>query len=192
MPTPLVPDSRASHNGGNSLPLFRQQALLYQQQKFYGDIILIRPLSLTLLAWLAIAIVALAVGLLGFGHYTEKLRLPVSRADANVSNQVELHVPGRWLSLVQPGVHVSIRCRNCSSPTVETGTVLAIANAPLAASGSESSDPAYKVMVSLPPLAAQTLGLNQHDPAQAGTGVEAEIPLGRKPLIQWFFGRPAS
>jgi hypothetical protein len=191
MPTPLVPDSRASHNGGNPLPLFRQEALLYQQQKFYGDIILIRPLSLTLLTWLAIAIVALAVGLLGFGHYTEKLRLPVSpSSDSGADNQVELHVPGRWLSLVQPGAHVAIRCRNCSSPTAETGTVSAIANAPLTASGPESSEPTYKVTVSLPPLAAQTLELNR--PSQAGTNVEAEIPLGRKPLIQWFFARPAS
>jgi hypothetical protein len=170
------------------LPLFRQEALLHQQQKFYGDIILIRPLSLTLLAWLALAIVALAIGLLWFGRYTEKLRLPVSPAGA--ANQVELQVPGRWLNLVQPGAHVSIRCPSCPSPGAETGTVLAVSKAPLTAAGTGVSGPAYKVTVALTPLAIQTLGLNR--PPQAGTKVEAEIPLGRKPLIQWFFSRPAS
>src|SRR5438270_960476 len=192
MRTPgTISDSRAPHNGGNPLPLFRQEALLHQQQKFYGDIVLIRPLSLTLLTWLAIAIVALAIGLLGFGRYTEKVRLPVSlSAGIDVTNQVELRVPGRWLAFVQPGMHVSVRCRSCPSPITEMGTVLAISNTPLTASGPEAFSPAYKVTVSLPPLAAQTLGLN-HSP-QAGTGVEAEIPLGRKPLIKWFFGRPAS
>src|SRR5215470_17722513 len=112
MHTPSVPDSRASHNGGNPLPLFRQEALLHQQQKFYGDIILIRPLSLTLLAWLALAIVALAVGLLWFGRYTEKLRLPIS-LPAGAANQVELQVPGRWLPVVQPGKQVTVHCRSC-------------------------------------------------------------------------------
>ena len=189
MHTPSVPDSRASHNGGNSLPLFRQEALLHQQQKLYGDIILIRPLSLTLLAWLALAIVALAIGLLWFGRYTEKLRLPVS-LPASARNQVELQVPGRWLALVQPGKQVTVQCRSCPSPVAETGTVVAISGAPLSAPGEEVSGPAYKVTVSLAPMAIQTLGLNH--PPQAGTRVEAEIPLGRKPLIQWFFSRPAS
>jgi hypothetical protein len=188
MHTPSVSDSRASHNGGNPLPLFRQEALLHQQQKFYGDIILIRPLSLTLLAWLALAIVALTVGLLWFGRYTEKLRLPVSLS-TGAADQVQLQVPGRLLALVQPGKHVTIRCRSCSPPVSESGTVVSISNAPLAASA-EVAEPAYKVTVSLAPPAIQTLGLNH--PSQVETRVEAEIPLGRKPLIQWFFSRPAS
>lgn len=189
MHTPSVPDSRTSSNGGNPLPLFRQEAMLHQQQKFYGDIILIRPLSLTLLSWLALAIVAFAIGLLWFGHYTEKLRLPVSLASGD-ANQVELQVPGRWLAVVQPGKQVTVRCRNCPSPIAEPGTVVAISAAPLTTSGTEGSGPAYKVTVSLAPLAIQTLGLD-HSP-QAGTKVEAEIPLGRKPLIQWFFSRSES
>lgn len=187
MNTPQVPGSRAPHNGGPPLPLFRQEAMLYQQHKFYGDIILIRPLSLTLLTWLVIAIVALAFGLLGFGHYTEKARLPVSvPAGAAAGNQVQIQVPGRWLALVHPGTHLSVRCWGCSSSVAETATVLTISNSSLTTSGSDF----FKVTLSLPPQAAQTLGLNQ--PPQAGMRVEAEVPLGRKPLIQWFFSRPAS
>jgi hypothetical protein len=188
MQTPgTISDSRTSHNGGQPLPLFRQEALLYQQHKYYGDIILIRPLSLTLLTWLVIAIVALAVGLLGFGHYTEKARLPVSvPASTAAGNQAEIQVPGSWRGFVRPGTHLSVRCWGCSSSITETATVLTISNSPLTTSGTNL----FKVTLSLPPQAVQTLGLNQ--PPQAGTKVEAEIPLGRKPLIQWFFSRPAS
>jgi hypothetical protein len=187
MHTPgTISDSRAP-NGGQPLPLFRQEAMLHRQHKFYGDIILIRPLSLTLLTWLVVAIVALAVGLLGFGHYTEKARLPISvPVGAAAGNQVEIQVPGRMLPFVQPGTHVSVRCRSCSSSPAETATVLTTSNSPSTASGTNL----FKVTLSLPPQAAQTLGLNH--PAQAGMKVEAEVPLGRKPLIQWFFSRPAS
>ena len=187
MHTPLAPDSRASHNGGIPLPLFRQEAMLHQQQKFYGDIILIRPLSLTLLTWGTLAIVALAVGLLGFGRYTEKLSLPASDVDGT-RHLVELHVPARWLSLFKPGTPISVRCRGCSSSVRENGTVLAISSVPL----TSAADPEeiYKVTVSLLPSAAQNLGLDR--PQQPGTAMEAEVPVGRKPLIQWFFSRPAS
>jgi hypothetical protein len=68
----------------------------------------------------------------------------------------------------------------------ETATILTTSNSPSTASGTNL----FKVTLSLPPQAAQTLGLNH--PAQAGMKVEAEVPLGRKPLIQWFFSRPAS
>jgi hypothetical protein len=183
MHTSLGPDSRASHNGGTPLPLFRQEALLHQQQKFYGDVILIRPLSLTLLTWGTLAIVALAVGLLGFVRYTEKLRLPATGAGAT-ANQIELHVPARWLSLFKPGAQISVRCRGCSSPVHENGTVLAISSTPLTPAA--NPEQTYKITVSLPAPAAQNLA------QQPGAALEAEIPLGRKPLIHWFFSRPAS
>jgi hypothetical protein len=188
MQTPgTISDSRPPQNGGQPLPLFRQEAMLYQQHKFYGDIILIRPLSLTLLTWLVIAIVLLAVGLLGFGHYTEKARLPISMpAGAAAENQAEIQVPGRWLGFVRPGTPISVRCWRCSSSIAETATVLTISNTPLTTSGTNL----FKVTLLMPPQAVQTLGLNHAQ--QAGTKVEAEIPLGRKPLIQWFFSRPAS
>src|ERR1051326_7977397 len=126
MHTPVVSDSRASQNGGPALPLFRQEALLYQQHKFYGDIILIRPLSLTLLTWLVMALAVGSIALLGFGRYTEKARLPVTPASGLSANQVELRVPIRWLGLIQPGTHLAIRCRRCPPPATETATVLAV------------------------------------------------------------------
>jgi hypothetical protein len=50
--------------------------------------------------------------------------------------------------------------------------------------------PIYKIKVSLPPQAAQTMQVNPS--TQAGVRVEAEIPLGHKPLIKWFFERSGS
>ena len=48
----------------------------------------------------------------------------------------------------------------------------------------------YKIKVLLPPQAAQTMQVNPS--TQAGVRVEAEIPLGHKPLIKWFFERSGS
>jgi hypothetical protein len=78
------------------------------------------------------------------------------------------------------------------------GTVLEVPQAPVAPAelsqknlaGPADKIPVYKIKVSLPPQAAQDM---QVDPStQAGVRVEAEIPLGHKPLIKWFFERSGS
>jgi hypothetical protein len=184
-------DSRTHQNGSDSLPLFRPEAVLYQQQKSYGQIILIRPLSFTLLTWLVVFMVIAALGLFTFGRFTEKVRLSgwiLPRAETGL--QAELHVPRRWLPLVRPGTRLSLRCSGCPSPAAEqTGTVQSISDAPLTSSYDSNISPEYKVTVSLTPQAAQSLQIN---PAQAGARVDAVIPLGRKPLIKWFFERSGS
>ena len=198
-----ISDSQTHHNGVQPLPLFRPEALAYQQQKSYGEIILIRPLSLVVLTWLAVAIVAASVGFLAFGHYTEKVRLsgsmlvaPSSAVNPVEGNlQAELYVPGRWLREVQPGTRLSLHCQSCPPQFAEqTGTVSGISDAPLdspeVSPGSRLPGPKYKVTVSLSPQTAQ--GLELSHPPQTGLGVEAEIPLGRKPLIKWFFERSGS
>lgn len=186
MQTPsTISGSRASQNGSPALPLFRQEALLYQQQKFYGEIILIRPLSLTLLTWLVIALATGAVALLGFGHYTEKARLPVSWTPGLSANQLELRVPVRWLGLVYPGAHVAVRCRRCPSSGTQTASVLAVSNP-----ASPATDKEVSATLSLSPSSVQALQLIH--PQQGEAALEAELPLGRKPLVQWFFSRPAN
>ena len=50
--------------------------------------------------------------------------------------------------------------------------------------------PVYKIKVSLPPQATQNMQVNPS--TQAGVRVEAEILLGHKPLIKWFFERSGS
>ena len=185
-------DSRTHSNGTPPLPLFRPEAVLYQQQKSYGDIILIRPLSLTLLSGLAISIVASALAFLFFGHYTERIHLQgaLIAAPANANIQAELYVPQRWRSAVHPGTKLLLRCQTCLPSSAEqTGLVQEISNTPLPSSRLAGAGPSYKVLVLLQPQAAQMLQANA---PLAGTRVEAEIPLGHKRLIRWLFERSGS
>lgn len=192
--------SRAQQNGVKLLPLFRSEAILHQQQKSLGEIILIRPLSLSLLTSLVVAIVALALGFLLLGSYTEKVRLsgsllaaPDSVAGSYSGPRAELYLPGNRLAVVRPGMPVLLRCSACPSPAVKAGTVLTVAQAPSEVLGRRPADalqPMYKVTVSLPPQAAQPTELSP--PSPLGVPVEAEIPLGRKSFIQWLFERSGS
>ena len=56
------PEQQEGHQ--QPLPLFRPEALASQQQKLYGDILLIRPLSLAFLGWLGLVIAASIAGFL--------------------------------------------------------------------------------------------------------------------------------
>lgn len=183
----------AQHNGDKPLPLFRPEAILNQQQKSYGDIILIRPLSLTLLTGLALAIVALAAAFLLLGHYTEKARVsgallaePAGASSSNVAGlRAELYVPGRLLASVEPGARLQLHCGSCPQKLREQDvTVLNVSDAPISPDSSSAStkvsEPSYKVTVSF-----QSDEFNH--PPQTGVPVEAEIPLGRKPLLKWLF-----
>ena len=112
--------------------------------------------------------------------------------------EAELYVPGRWVSRLRPGSELALRCDACPVQFArQSAIVLAVSDAPAGAAERAYVDPdlagaslkiqLYKVKVSLPPPAAQLAQLNSLP--QAGTRVEAEIPLGRKPLIKWLFER---
>jgi hypothetical protein len=197
-----------SHSNGTPLPLFRPEAVAALQQKFYGEIILIRPFSLMLLCWFALGITAAVLGFLFLGQYTERARVPavitvspgagLSASTAQLG--AEVYVPGPWVGRLHPGTQLFFRCDSCSPRSArQVGTVLEIPNAPLESQELSQVDlsaaavdkvPVYKIKVSLPPQAAQTMQLNPSP--QTGVRVEAEIPLGRKPLIKWFFERSGS
>lgn len=201
MPTPgstLSSEERPS-SSAEPLPLFRPEAIAALQQKFYGEIILIRPFSLVLLCWFALGITAAVLGFLFLGQYTERARVPgvmnVSEA-SSPQMAAEIFVPGRLIDRVHAGSQISLRCDSCSPQFGrQVGTVLQVAEAPLAQTdlaqkSLDLSGPVYKIAVLLQPKAAQ---ITQANPSpQAGVRVEAEIPLGRKPLIKWFFERSGS
>jgi hypothetical protein len=198
MPTPgstLSSEERPSSI--EPLPLFRPEAIAALQQKFYGEIILIRPFSLMLLCWFALGISAAVLGFLFLGQYTERARVPgVMTVSQSPQMAAEIYVPGRWIGRLHAGSQISLRCDSCSPQFGrQIGTVLQVAEAPLAQTelaqkSLDLSGPVYKIAVSLQPKAAQ---ITQANPSpQAGVRVEAEIPLGRKPLIKWFFERSGS
>src|SRR5215472_12237332 len=118
MPTPgktLVSTEKASveihSNHSEPLPLFCPEAIAALQQKFYGEIILIRPFSLMLLCWFALGITAAVLGFLFLGQYTERARVPgvmtinrVSGMSAGAPQMAaELYVPGRWTGRLHSG-----------------------------------------------------------------------------------------
>ncbi len=211
--------SAAQQNEIKPLPLFRPEALAAQQHKFHGQIILIRPLSLLFLGWLGIALAACTMAFLVLGHYTEKAHVPgvllagSSKATTLDGSQriANFYVPSRWMASLHPGNRVSLLCRTCPDGLREpSGTVQQISNAPLspaevALANVSISEPAYKITVSLMPQAAQlsqtqvlqtpisqTQISQTNDPPQTGVPIEAEIPLRRKPFIQWLFERPGA
>jgi hypothetical protein len=198
-----------SHSNETPLPLFRPEAIAALQQKFYGEIILVRPFSLMLLCWFALGITAAVLGFLFLGQYTERARVPgvitasgVSYSGASGAGaQAELYLPGNLLDRLHVGTHLTLRCDSCSAKSSrQVGTVLELPQSPASPSdlsqanlnlaGSGNTIAIYKIKVSLQPQAAQTMQVNPS--THAGVRVEAEIPLGHKPLIKWFFERSGS
>jgi hypothetical protein len=172
------------------LPLFRAEALAAQQQKFYGEILLIRPLSLTLLVWLGIGLAAAVIGFLLAGHYTERVHVSgiIVSAPNSTSSEANLYVPVRAVNFVRPGEAVVLQSSADQKPGPESAVVTEISKSALspevvaAQTGLAIADPMYKV----------TLKLSAAGQAQNGTRVEADLPLDRRPLLQWLFERPGS
>jgi len=57
------------------LPLFRPEALNQRRDEPYGEIILLHPVTLSLLLWLALGFVSAVVAFLMFGQYTNKTHI---------------------------------------------------------------------------------------------------------------------
>jgi hypothetical protein len=209
MPLPGETRGTTTHDSGATLPLFRPEALAARQQKDYGEVILIRPLSLMLLGWFALGITTAILGFLLLGQYTERGHvsgvITAARAAGPSSNapsmEAEFYVPGRWASRLRPGSVLALRCDTCPAQSArQSAIVVAVSDEPMGAAERSLVDPAlagpafsvpmYRVKVSLPPPAAQLAQFNSLP--QTGTRVEAEIPLGRKPLIKWLFERSGS
>lgn len=169
------------------LPLFRAEALAAQQHKFYGEILLIRPFSLTLLVWLGIGISAAVLGFLLLGTYTEKAHvdgvlLPKEKA-------ADLFLPAQTVKFVQVGQSIQIHCRSCSRIEAQTriGTVEEISKSALSPEELSAQlhpappGPLYRVRLTLP--------ANEDQPFPEGARLEATLPRGRKPLLNWLFER---
>jgi hypothetical protein len=209
LPGKTLSSVESHSNHGEPLPLFRPEAIAALQQKFYGEIILVRPFSLMLLCWFALGITAAVLGFLFLGQYTERARVPGIMSASSLSypgsasggTGAEFYVPASLRDRVHVGAQLTLRCDSCPPKFArQVGTVLEVPQAPVDPAELSHKNPGlagpldniqvYKIKVSLPPQAAQTM---QVDPStQTGVRVEAEIPLGHKPLIKWFFERSGS
>ncbi len=177
------PEQQEGHQ--QPLPLFRPEALASQQQRLYGEILLLRPLSMAFLGWLGLAIAASVVGFLLLGQITDRARVSgilLSPGAGQSSNEAILFVPGRILGFVQPGKQVWLLgpADQRQSATVQRISDLAVdsARAPLSA----KLDPTHRVLVTLSSPIGETGG-------SGSVKIEADVPLGKKPLIKWLFQR---
>jgi hypothetical protein len=209
LPGETLSSVESHSNHGEPLPLFRPEAIAALQQKFYGEIILVRPFSLMLLCWFALGITAAVLGFLFLGQYTDRARVPgvftvSSLAYPGASGPgtgAEFYVPGNLLDRLHPGTQLTLRCDSCPAKFAhQVGTVMEVPQTPvepaelsqkdLGIGGPVDKIPVYKIKVSLSAQAAQTMQVNPS--TQTAVKVEAEIPLGHKPLIKWFFERSGS
>ena len=182
----MFPSTPNPESSSQPLPLFRAEALAAQQQKFYGEILLIRPFSLTLLVWLGIGISTVALGFLLLGTYTEKAH--VGGVLLPGEKEADLFLPAQILNFVRLGQSIQIRCQSCSQIEAQTrtGTVREISKTALSSAeltgqtNGAVQRPTYKVRVILP---------DEGELFPQGARVEASLPVGRKPLLKWLFER---
>ena len=190
-PSKPTPDLRSPQGPAEPLPLFRAEALAAQQQKFYGEILLIRPLSLALLGWLGISISSLVLGFLLLGHYTEKVTVSgaIAATDSNHRVEAELYVPARAAGFLHRGGTISVRCRTCtlSEQTATVEEILPTIPGPeetASQANMTAREPLYKVRVALASMPEPSW--------PEGSRIEAVVTLGRKPLLAWLFSHPST
>lgn len=189
----MQPPNQAPKPPQEPLPLFRPEAIAAQQHKFYGEILLIRPLSLALLFWMGIGISAVVLGFLLLGTYTDRAKVTgVIVPGGSVALEANLYVPARTIRFVHAGQPIRIRCQSCSGSDsqIGTGTVQEISGSALspeeivAESEIAVQEPMYRVKLTLPQPGTE--------PVPERARLEAELPLGRKPLLKWLFERDSA
>jgi len=167
--------------------LFRQEALDNQEQRLYGDILLIRPFSLVFLAWLGTGLTALVAAVLIWGEYTDQARIPGIVKTASGRMEASMDVPARFAAHLRAGTQVHVSCPSC--PSRYKGTVTIIASPATGAGDSAPNcapahEPVYRIVVALE---------SQPGPAiPDGSRIEADLPLERRPLLRWIFSRSAA
>jgi len=189
--------SEPDPGGFPPLPLFRPEALESRQQRLYGDILLIRPFSLTLLAGIAIALAAGAVGFLLLGHHTQKVQVegPLilvkisTAADSKSIGVATLLVPHRALPFLHPGEHINVRCPACTQQSLwpQPAIVKQIDPHPITFPKPAIQSTAVK------PEPLHQLALLLERPLSESSEefpVEVDVPVARESLLKWLFARP--
>jgi hypothetical protein len=187
MPFPNASSNDKTDTGvADDLPLFRPEAIAAQRQKFYGEIILIQPFSLTFLTTLAVVLAAIVFGFVFFGYHTQRVRvsgiLPARNASGERRSLADLYVPARAMPFVHVGDSLFIRCSACT-PMRQRGTVQEISARPL-----QPAEIASETGV-LPrqPLYGVTVALDRSNRLPSRTKIESDLALQRQPLLKWLF-----
>jgi hypothetical protein len=192
-------------NPADRASLFRPEALAARQQRAYGDILLVRPLALSVLVALVILVAFALISFLLLGHYNERASLlgtvlpevlTEERAPSGFHVEISLYVPKRLLNHAQPGTRVPLRSMGCadqsgrSTAVIEGISVAAFIPAEVFAQANVTVEqPMYRLTAVLFP---DDIAASKTDCFQPGMKVEADLPLGRKPLMQWMINGSGS
>jgi len=181
-------------NPSDPLPLFRPEALV-APEKFYGDVLLIRPFQVAMLAWLALGITGVLLSFLVFARYADTARTygvvvePTLKASPG-DLHVEIPVTNRWLLGLRPGRPAAVRCPSCANPSAWiAATILQVAPLPIAAHEAPQYGESYhnaRILLTVSSLAAATDARQ----LQPGTRVEFAMPFGQRSLLHWLLERP--
>ncbi len=185
------------------LPLFRPEALV-TQDRLYGEILLIRPFSLTVLAWVAFGITGAVLCGLFLVRYPEFVTIsgsvvnsPAAAASLSAGTQVEavIKVPVRWLPALHTRQIVAIRCPSCSDSSARTASTILRASSISAASvgtnvGAADPNRIETLKVTLAFSSGAVAAAPDWRLLQPGAGIELAVPAGRNSLAHWLFERP--
>ena len=181
------------------LPLFRPEALA-AREKLQGEILSIRPFSLSAFLVLVGGVVTCALGFLLFSQYEPRATVPgaISSVTTDTGRQKDaspkatFYTPGKWIQNIRPGSRVTVHWPLSSDRASLSGIVVGISPVEYPAAGAASTDlaipgPVYKVTVAIP-LNSLPAGADRLHP---GAKLEAEFPLERRPLLRWLIGAAA-
>lgn len=182
MPPPLT-NSQAEETL-RSLPLFRPEVMA-AHGNLHGEILLIRPLSITFLIWLGVGLGVAVLGLLFFARIPESVPvtgvlLSIGTPKSGSQPEASLDVPPQLAPFLRVGTSMVVRCPGCTDLGKEaTASVIRIENP-----GTQT----IRVTIVLPSEIAQSLRSSD----SAGSAlVEAEILTGRASLMHWLL-KPSS
>lgn len=175
------------------MPLFRSEALA-AREKLQGEILSIRPLSLSAFLVLIGGVAACALGFLQFSQYEPRATVSGSissittdsAGQKDASSKATFYAPGKWMRNVHTGSTLTVHWPPSSHRASLSGVVIGIRPVENPAAGGVSPDlaipgPVYKVTVAIS-LNSLPAGTNRLHP---GAKLEAEFPLERRPLLRW-------
>jgi hypothetical protein len=166
------------------LPLFRPEVSC-KQERFFGEVLLIRAFSFGFLGWLVVVAATLTYCVLFFGTYTETavVRGILLRGAALESSQYSspkgkalVAVPFSPIA-IEPGMHIKMRCLHCADPVAQLPAIAhSVSNStgPSATPAGQILELSYDASASLKQLPAP------------GTAVELALPIGHRRLFELF------
>lgn len=172
------------------LPLFRPE-VLSKQERFFGELLLIRPFSFSFMGWLVIGAAALTYCVLFLSTYTETvpvqgvlLRGPMLKSPqfTRAADEALVAVPYFHVT-IEPGTHIAVRCLHCADPAAQFPAITRSVSNLAAPAGKAGSNSARQIVeISYEGSAASSF----KQLLAPDTAVELALPIGRRCLFKLF------